>query len=603
MTSPPAAPPLLAFLRNRSAAACLLAFGLAACSTPFPIPEDRPAPRPAPPAAVAAPAPAPAASAPEPAVAMPVAPRDVAPQPLPVQEPAVTFGPAVEARFPAPPVSYRTPAFEPGRTTYTTNAELRRFLHGIAEVSRPAADPTRVRLLSAGSSQSGIPLEALLFTRLTADDPASLRSGGRPTVLLVGQQHGNEPAGSEALLVVARELSQGMLAPLLDRINVIVLPRANPDGAEAGTRASASGIDINRDHLLLRTPEAQAIAALMRDYRPVVVVDAHEYTVAGRFLEKFGAVQRYDALLQYAMTPNVHEFMSRASQQWFHEPVMQRLESLGLSSDWYYTTSTDVADKKVSMGGTRPDTGRNVNGLKNAVSLLVETRGVGIGRQHFERRVYTHVSAATRVLQSAAERAPDLMKLRQFVADDVSAMACRGEAVLDAAPTPSEYSLVMIDPVTGADRALTVSWDSALQLEPLKKRPRPCGYWLAADAVDAVLRLRALGLAVQRVEENGVVRGELYTETSRELAVRQDVRGTIADGGPAVTVAVQTAPAAFDVPAGSYYVSLNQPFAHLAVAALEPDTQSSYFANHVIGRLGAVARVMLRPTSKMSPMP
>ncbi len=595
-------------LRSRCAAASVLAvsiaLGLAACSTPFPIPEDRPAP-PAPPPVAAAPAPAPAASAVEPAVALPVSPPpDAAPTPLPAaEEPIAVFSPAVQARFPAPPVDYRTPAFQPGRTTYTSNAELRTLMHALADEPRSAADPTRMRLLPLGHSQRGVPLEALLFTRMTTVDPAALRAGDRPTVLLVAQQHGNEPAGSEALLVVARELAQGLLAPLLDRINVIVLPRANPDGAEAGTRLSASGIDINRDHLLLRTPEAQAVALLMRDYRPTVVVDAHEYTVAGRFLEKFGAVQRYDALLQYAMTPNVHEFMTRASQQWFHEPVTQRLETLGLSSEWYYTTSGDLSDKTVSMGGVRPDTGRNVNGLKNAVSLLVETRGVGIGRQNLARRVYTHVSAIARVLQSTAERAPDLHKLRQFVADDISAMACRGEVVLEADTTPSEYSLVMIDPVTGADRALAVSWESALRLQPVKKRPRPCGYWLAADEVDAVLRLRALGLTVQRVQENGVLRGELYSEVSRSLAEREDVRGAIADGGPAVKVEVRTAPAAFDVPEGSYYVPLDQPLANLAVAALEPDTQSSYFANHVIGRLDAVARVMLRPASRMAPMP
>src|SRR5690606_24579558 len=108
---------------------------------------------------------------------------------------------------------------------------------------------------------------------------------------------------------------------------------------------------------------------------------------------------------------------------------------------------------------------------------------------------------------------------------------------------------------------------------------------------------------VQRVAENGVVRGELYTETSRALAERSDVRGTIADGGPAVQVTVSTAAAAIDVPEGSYYVPLDQPLAHLVVAALERDTQSSHFANHVIGELRSVARVMLRPTPKLSPMP
>ena len=112
--------------------------------------------------------------------------------------------------------------------------------------------------------------------------PAALSASMRPTVLLIGQQHGDEPAGAEALIVIARELAGGRLAPLLDRINVIVLPRANPDGVGERQRVSASGVDINRDHLLLRTPEARAITQLVRDYRPVVVVDSHEYTVAGR---------------------------------------------------------------------------------------------------------------------------------------------------------------------------------------------------------------------------------------------------------------------------------------------------------------------------------
>ena len=52
---------------------------------------------------------------------------------------------------------------------------------------------------------------------------------------------------------------------------------------------------------------------------------------------------------------------------------------------------------------------------------------------------------------------------------------------------------------------------------------------------------------------------------------------------------------AIDVPAGSYYVPLNQPLASLVVAALEPDTQSSYFAHRVIGDLSDTARIMATP--------
>ena len=467
----------------------------------------------------------------------------------------------------------------------------------------PGADASQVRLLGLGSSQSGEPIEALLYTRSPDASPAALRAGTRPTVLLIGQQHGDEPAGAEALIAVAQELAGGRLAALLDRINVVVLPRANPDGAAQGLRVSASGLDINRDHLLLKTPEAQAQAQLVRDYRPVVVIDAHEYTVVGRYLQKFGAVQRYDALLQYATTANVPEFITRAAEEWFRRPMVAALKAQGFSAEWYYTTSTDLADRKVSMGGTQPDTGRNVNGLTNAVSILVETRGVGIGRVHLARRVQTHLVAIGSVLQSAALRAADLLKLRDFVDNDVSALACRGEVVVEAAATPSEYALTMLDPVTGADKIVNVAWDSALELRTLKQRTRPCGYWLGPGETDAVQRLRARGVLVQRIDDKGVVRGELYRETARETGVRQDVRGALFDAGGVVRVQVETLPALLDVVPGSWYVPLDQPLANLVVAALEPDTQNSYLANRIVSDLAAQARVMAKPEFRLSVLP
>ena len=41
---------------------------------------------------------------------------------------------------------------------------------------------------------------------------------------------------------------------------------------------------------------------------------------------------------------------------------------------------------------------------------------------------------------------------------------------------------------------------------------------------------------------------------------------------------------------------LNQPLAHLAVAALEPDTQNSYFANRLVEDLSQPVRVMSTPS-------
>lgn len=604
MTTPPSTPLAPSPTRAPAAvahltAACAAALLAACTSTPLPpwptTPGTATAPRPA------APAPLPPRAQPGVVVAAPPAspggvtinPLGTSAQPAPLA--ALPYGPAVAARFPDPMVRYQTPGLADNRSAYTTNAELAQWLRQLEIPAAPGG--TRLAVQELGLSQAGTPILGLVATRAQGADAASLEAQGHPTVVLVGQQHGDEPAGSEALLVLARELAPGgLLEPLLERINVILVPRANPDGAERGQRTTANGVDMNRDHLLLATPEARALAVLVRNYRPVAVIDAHEYTVTGRFLQKFNAIQRYDALLQYATTANLPEFITKAAHEWYYTPMTDALRAQKLSSDWYYTTSTDPQDLRVSMGGVQPDTGRNVNGLKNTVSLLVETRGVGIGRAHLQRRVHTQVTAMASALRSTAERAQSLAQVRSFVARDISAQACRGEVTIEAGPTPGQHELLMLDPVTGADRSVQVQWNSALTLRPLKTRARPCGYWLAASAGPAVERLQLLGLQVLRVAEAGSVLADTYTETSSSTGVREDVRGSVAGGGDIVRVEVGATRAAIDVPAGSYYVPLNQPLANLAVAALEPDTQNSYFANRLIHQLGDAARVMASPS-------
>jgi hypothetical protein len=596
MLSSPSTPPAPAALsvptprparwpRAGAAAALLL---LAACaSTPLP-PWQGAAVRPAAPLPVSAqPAAAPVTQAAS-------APTDTAP-----------YNAAVAARFPAPATTYSTPGLQPQRNSFTSNAEIADWLNALADKPLPAA---KASVLHIGVSQQGIALPALLLTRASSPDAASVLATGRPTVLIVAQQHGNEPAGSEAALVVARELAQGMLEPLLDKINVLIVPRANPDGAAAHQRNTANGIDMNRDHLLLNSPEARALAQLVRDYQPLVVLDAHEYTVVGRYLEKFGSIQKFDALLQYAMTANLPEFLTRASEEWMRRPMVAALKNQGLSSEWYYTTSPDLDDHVVSMGGTQPDTGRNVNGLKNTVSMLLESRGVGIGRLHLQRRVHTQVTAMVSMLQSTAARAEQLGQLRSYTEREVSSQACGrtgSKATISAGPTSAQYELTMLNPHTGADKKVLVDWNSALELQILKSRPRPCGYWLSAASTAAVERLQLLGVQVLRVVDAGSVLGDLYRTTGSgpHRAARQDGRGSIADAQPITLTEVELVRGLVDTPQGSYYVPLGQPLANLVLAALEPDTQNSFFANHILPNLSDMARVMAEPTGALEKLP
>ncbi|MEO5606068.1 MAG: M14 family metallopeptidase [Polaromonas sp.] len=553
----------------------------------------------------------PAASTPA-AVPAPVAPGPtVGAQTSPVLAPTVIASPvtaeaerfsaAVNARFAAPAVRYTTPGLQDGRTNFTTQDELQSWLQDQALALARSAG-IRAAVLTIGTSQQGQPLLALVLTRGAGTDPAALEATGRPTVLLMGQQHGDEPASSEALLVIARELAQGLLQPLLERINVVIVPRANPDAAAGGEHLVPGAPDMETDHLLLDTPEAQALARLTRDYHPTVVVDAHEYPGNGLYLKKFGAVQKFDVQLQYAMTANLPEFLTKADEEWYRRPLLAALKGQGLSAEWLYTTSADVADKKISMGSPQPESRRNVDGLKNAVSLQIESRGAGLGRQHIQRRVHAQVTAFTSVLGSTAQRASELGQLRPYLDKEISAKACRGNALVQAAPTPAQYDLLMLDPATGNDKIVIVDWDSTLALQPVKSRVRPCGYWVSAESTEAIERLRLQGVKVQKVLEQSALLGDSYREVSRVATPALNGNFSNAVAAP-IKVDVSLVRGVIDAAAGSYYVPLNQPLANLAMAALEPDTSSSYFANHLLQGLNATARVMSEPAIATEDMP
>lgn len=102
-----------------------------------------------------------------------------------------------------------------------------------------------------------------------------------PAILWVsGNVHGNEKSGTDATLDVLYELADRndcVVSRILDNAVVVILPIQNPDGREANTRRNAYGFDMNRDWFARTQPETDGKLELLRQYPPVLYIDAHEF--------------------------------------------------------------------------------------------------------------------------------------------------------------------------------------------------------------------------------------------------------------------------------------------------------------------------------------
>jgi len=111
-------------------------------------------------------------------------------------------------------------------------------------------------------------------------------------VLLWSQMHGDEPTATSALLDILNYVNRRRSTPevqrLLDALTLHIVPMLNPDGAQRFQRRNAQGLDINRDALLLQTPEGRTLKALRDRLNPGLGFNLHNQnwrTSAGKSLE------------------------------------------------------------------------------------------------------------------------------------------------------------------------------------------------------------------------------------------------------------------------------------------------------------------------------
>lgn len=145
----------------------------------------------------------------------------------------------------------------------------------VVEAIAEASD--RVRLDTIGETYEGRPMH--LATVGYPEAPAAEDIADSPSVFIMCTIHGIERSGREACLILLRQLAfsdDARITDILSEATVLINPTANPDGQSVGRRTNTAGQDLNRDSLLLRHPETFPLAEAIREYKPNLIIDAHE---------------------------------------------------------------------------------------------------------------------------------------------------------------------------------------------------------------------------------------------------------------------------------------------------------------------------------------
>ena len=177
----------------------------------------------------------------------------------------------LRAALEAAPSDLRTPFEKSNGASWTTVAQSQRFWRDLD------ASSDRVRVTRIGTTTEGRPLQLVQVGEPAPRSVAEAKAGS--VLMYTCSVHGNEPSGREACMQLARDMAT-TTDPAWRRLlrsTTVLFVNVNPDGWEANTRANAQGLDVNRDYMALESPEATAVTKVIRDWKPDVLNDLHEY--------------------------------------------------------------------------------------------------------------------------------------------------------------------------------------------------------------------------------------------------------------------------------------------------------------------------------------
>ena len=461
-----------------------------------------------------------------------------------------------------------------------------------------------VKILPLTTSSEGRLIPLVVLSKEGVSRPVDLQTAGKPAVLIMANIHAGEVEGKEASLMLIRDIALGRLPGLLDSQVLLFIPIFNADGNDklghnrhdlgpelAGVRFNGQNLDLNRDYLKLESPEVRALVDIFNSWDPLLVVDMH--TTNGSYHQE---PVTYSTLLNPNSDKNLRDYM----WQKFFPAVAGALKAVhGFASVPYGSfVDREFPEKGWTSDALEARYGSNYVGLRNRFSVLDENYSYA----DFKTRVLSSRAFVLSILAFTAKNIGTMAGLARRADRETTAHFSRGEFVLEFKLeklfdlTLKSYEFVR-ETIKPEDRAKYPSWAGDFIMKktdtlkdyklpylslavPVRSLKLPAGYVLLPQQQEVLANLKRHGIRLERILEGFQAEAENFKISGVELDknifqghVLNSIKGNYEKGETAI-------------PAGSYYVSLQQPLARLVPELLEPESADSLaawgFFNRVI---------------------
>lgn len=495
------------------------------------------------------------------------------------------------------------PAAEPVPERYLTVAERSDFRatssyeQTMAFLRRLAAESPAIELTSFGTSGEGRLLPLVVVSADGAFEPEAARAlaaeRGKPVVLIQNVIHGGEVDGKDASLMLLRDVALGRRPELLRAATLLVVPIYNVDGHERvspynrpnqngpvegmGFRTNAAGLDLNRDHLKVDSPEARAAVALFDDWRPHLHVDDHVTD---------GSDLGWVLTWSVAEAPQLHPAVAAWTERHL-AAALAATEAAGHPAGPY----VDLVDRADPAAGINsailpPRFATGYYPLRHRPSVLVEMHAP----KPYRDRVLANRDFLAALLAEVAADGRELVKAVIWAEAETVALgrpdAPPSEVVVrwETAEEPDRLVVPFHDWYLDDSVALGVPVlryrETLRPVEvPWHHRPaaaqtvaRPRGYLLLPGWPEAEERLAAHRLRVERLAAPATVRVEAFRVESPDFAPAPY------QGRTSVSGAIERRAETVEVPAGALWVPADQPHFAVAVQLFEPEAVDSLFS-------------------------